>query len=213
MMAHYSKLLAWYQNEVGTKEEPLGSNMGSRVRFYQSSTGAYRAPWCVSFLQKGLQQLNLPRVADRSAGVFYVVGWARKHGLVRTHPKAGYFVAFMHDQGHIGIVKSVSVNSFATIEGNATNRVRGDRVYSRAGNYYVFIQVPGVDYGDKKPLPKPPPRPKYVPRFQVVAGEGTKAKVIVNWNKWKVVSARIPKAVARNRAVRVKRKLVKNPAK
>jgi hypothetical protein len=212
-MVYYGKLLAWYAKEVGTAEVPTGSNSGPRVSFYQSSTGAYHAPWCVSFLQKGLQSLGIPRVADRSAGVFYVVGWAKKHGLVRSNPKAGYFVAFMHDQGHIGIVKSVSTNSFTTIEGNASNRVRGDRVYQRSGNYYVFIQVPGVDYGDKKPLPKPPPKPAYVPRFQIVAGEGTKAKVLVNWGKWKVVSARIPTLAAKRRAVSVKRKLVKNPAK
>ena len=209
-MTHFSKLLAWYSKEVGTTEVPLGSNKGPRVHFYQSSTGAYNAAWCVSFLQKGLQENQVSRIADRSAGVFYVAGWARKHGLTRSQPKPGYFVCFMRAAGHIGVVRAVTPTTFSTIEGNTTNKVRSDHVYLRSGPY-VFIQVPGVDYGDKKVAPKPPPRPKYVPRFQVVAGEGTKAKVLVNWGKWKVVQARIPTLVAKRKAVRVKRKMIKNP--
>lgn len=34
--------------EVGVKEHPAGSNDGPRVHTYQSSTGAYRQPWCAS---------------------------------------------------------------------------------------------------------------------------------------------------------------------
>ncbi len=209
-MTPVAKLLAWYEKEVGTKEEPLGSNRGQRVHYYQSSTGAYNAAWCVSFLQKGLQALGIPRLADRTAGVFYLVGWARKHGLTRSVPKMGYFVAFMHGQGHIGIVKNVYKNgSFRTIEGNATNRVRGDRVYPKNGAY-AFVKVPGVDYGDVpvKPVPK---KPKWVPRFQIVTGEGTKVKVLAGWGTWKNVSVRIPKLVAEKRAFKIKRKLVRNP--
>lgn len=34
--------------EVGVKEQPANSNDGPRVRVYQATTGAYKAPWCAS---------------------------------------------------------------------------------------------------------------------------------------------------------------------
>lgn len=212
-MVTAEKLLAWYKGEVGNREYPLGSNKGVRVSFYQSSTGAYGAAWCVSFLQKGLQVLGIPRVADRTAGVFYLVDWARKHGLTRPAPKPGYFVAFMRGQGHIGIVKDVFKNgSFRTIEGNASNMVRGDRIYSKSGPY-VFVRVPGIDYGDVHVSKPPPPKPALVPRFQIVTGEGTKVKVLFGWNTWAKIALRVPKLVAEKKAFKIQRKLVKNPAK
>jgi hypothetical protein len=34
--------------EIGVKEHPAGSNDGARIRVYQSTTGAYKQPWCAS---------------------------------------------------------------------------------------------------------------------------------------------------------------------
>jgi hypothetical protein len=205
------RLLDWYTKEVGVREYPLGSNDGVRVNYYQSSTGAYNAAWCVSFLQKGLQALGVPRVADRTAGVFYLVGWARKYGLTRSTPKPGYFVAFMRGTGHIGVVKYVFKNgSFRVVEGNATNRVRGDRIHPRNGPY-VFIRVPKIDYGDAKPVKPPVKKPKWLPRFQIVTGEGPKVKVLAGWGTWKNIAVRIPRLVAEKKAFRIQRKLIRNP--
>jgi hypothetical protein len=205
-MADVKKLLAVYRAELGVREVPFGSNRGPRVRQYQSSTGAYGAAWCVSFLQWGFQQVGVPRIANRSAGVFYCVDWARKNGLLRYSPKPGYLAAYMWSAGHMGIVEEVAAGGFMAIEGNASNMVRRNW---RDGRNTVYIKVPGVDYGTKRVVP-PPPKQKWVPRFQIVAGEGPEAKVIVNWNKWNVVSARIPRLVAQNRAIRIRRKLVRN---
>jgi hypothetical protein len=36
--------------EVGVTEHPYGSNDGPRVHAYQSVTGAYKQPWCASFV-------------------------------------------------------------------------------------------------------------------------------------------------------------------
>jgi hypothetical protein len=201
-------LLSTYRAELGVREVPLGSNRGPRVRQYQASTGAYGAAWCVSFLQWGLQKNGVPRIANRSAGVFYCVDWARKNGYLRYSPKPGYLAAYMWSAGHIGIVEDVSVGGgFRAIEGNASNSVR----YKwRDGRNTVYIRVPGIDYGDSKPVPKPKPKPKWVPRFQIVSGVGPKAKVVVGWNKWNVIQARIPRLVAQGRAFRLRRKLVRN---
>jgi hypothetical protein len=96
---------------------------------------------------------------------------------------------------------------FRAIEGNASNSVR----YKwRDGRNTVYIRVPGIDYGDSKPVPPPPPKPKWVPRFQIVSGMGPKTKVVVGWNKWNVIQARIPRLVAQGRAFRLRRKLVRN---
>jgi hypothetical protein len=205
-MVTAAQLLSLYRGELGVREVPTGSNRGPRVRQYQASTGAYGAAWCVSFLQFGLWKLGVPRIANRSAGVFYCVDWARKNGLLRYSPKPGYLAAYMWSAGHIGIVEEVAAGGFMAIEGNASNMVRRNW---RDGRNTVYIKVPGVDYGTKRVVP-PPPKQKWVPRFQIVAGEGPEAKVLVNWNKWNVVSARIPRLVAQGRAVRIRRKLVRN---
>jgi hypothetical protein len=206
-MADVKTLLATYRAELGVREVPYGSNRGPRVRQYQSSTGAYGAAWCVSFLQWGFQQVGVPRIANRSAGVFYCVDWARRNGLLRYSPKPGYLAAYMWSAGHIGIVEDVSPGGFMAIEGNASNMVR--RKW-RDGRNTVYIKVPGIDYETKRIVPPPPPKPAWVPRFQIVAGEGPKAKVLVNWGKWNVVNARIPRLVARGQAFRIRRKLVRN---
>jgi hypothetical protein len=199
-------LLSTYRSELGVREVPMGSNRGPRVRQYQSSTGAYGAAWCVSFLQWGLQKNGVPRIANRSAGVFYCVDWARKNGYLRYSPKPGYLAAYMWSAGHIGIVEELSSGGFMAIEGNASNMVRRNW---RDGRNTVYIKVPGVDYGTKRVVP-PPPKVKWVPRFQIVSGEGARTKVIVGWNKWDVIQARIPRLVAQGRAFRLRRKLVRN---
>jgi hypothetical protein len=202
-------LISVYRGELGVREVPYGSNRGPRVRQYQSSTGAYNAAWCVSFLQWGFQKAGVPRIANRSAGVFYCVDWARKNGLLRYSPKPGYLAAYMWSAGHIGIVEELLPGGgFVAIEGNASNMVRRNW---RDGRNTVFIKVPGVDYGTRRVVPPPPPKPKWVPRFQIVSGQGTKAKVLVGWGKWSTVSARIPRLVAQGRAFQVRRKLVRNP--
>jgi hypothetical protein len=209
-MTTFKTLLATYRAELGVREDPLGSNRGPRVRQYQSSTGAYNAAWCVSFLQWGLQKNGVARIANRSAGVFYCVDWARKNGLLRYSPKPGYLACYMWSQGHIGVVEEVTLRGgFMAIEGNASNRVM--RKW-RDGKNTVYIRVPGIEYGDfKPPAPPAPPKPKWVPRFQIVSGEGAKTKVLVNWNKWSVIQARVPRLVAQGKAFRLRRKLVRNP--
>jgi hypothetical protein len=204
-MVKAKDLLAWYAGEIGVRE--VGRNGGVRVHDYQSATGAYNAPWCVSFLQYGLKVKGVGRVADRTAGVFYLAGWARRNGLARSTPKRGYFACYMWGAGHIGIVETVHHDgTFTAIEGNASNSVR--RKW-RDGRNTLFVQIPGVDYRDGPPAPKPKPKPKWVPRFQIVSGDGQKVKVLVGWDKWKVVNARIPRLVAAGRAFQIRRKLVK----
>jgi hypothetical protein len=109
--------------------------------------------------------------------------------------------------GHIGVVDEVHDGGFMAIEGNASNSVR---TKWRDGRNTVYIRVPGVDYGDAKPSVPPAKKPLWVPRFQIVSGEGKKQKVIASWGKWQNINARIPRLVAAGVAFRLQRKLVRN---
>ena len=143
LCAGEGRLLRTARREIGVHESPWGLNCGRRVRYYQSSTGAYCAAWCVSFGQKMLQASGFSTIANRSAGVFYVVSYANRAGWLNSMPKPGRFVAFMEGSGHFGIVESVTPRGFSTIEGNANNSVMR-RFYRHGSRRVLFINVPGV---------------------------------------------------------------------
>jgi hypothetical protein len=204
-MVKAKDLLAWYAGQVGVRE--IGRNGGRQVNIYQSATGAYNAPWCVSWIQYGLKVNGIGPIFDRTAGVFYFVMKARRYGLTRSKPQRGYAIAFMNGAGHIGIIETVHHSGeMTTLEANHNNMVA--RVRRPARGNYVFVKLPSVDYNTFIE-PPPKPKPKWLPRFQIVSGEGSKAKVIVGWGKWSSVSARIPRLVASGRAYQIRRKLVK----
>lgn len=186
---------------IGDVEQPWGSNDGYWVRKFQSATGAYRAPWCVSFLQYCIKSILGYTIADGTAGVFYLVNWGRKHGYLRPVAEPGLLVAFLNGAGHIGIVETVKGDSMTTIEGNANNQVLR-RTRPSKGNY-AFVQIPGTSNST------PPPKPKLVPRFELLTSEKGHTVVLARWGTWKIVSAKIPQLVANKRAFQIKRKLVK----
>lgn len=109
------------RGELGVAETSW--NYSWRIAQYQSTTGAYHAPWCVSFQQWVRVVSGYGSIANRSAGVFYVVSWSSNRGLLRAKPRPGYLVAFMDRLGHIGLVEKVTRYGFWSIEGNASNRV------------------------------------------------------------------------------------------
>lgn len=187
---------------LGVREVPDGSNSGPSVSKFQSSTGAYRLPWCVSFQQYCIKSTLGYTIADATAGVFYLVSWGRKHGYLRPVAEPGLLVAFLNGAGHIGIVESVTGDSMTTIEGNHNNSVA--RVTRPSRGNYAFVQIPGTST-----TPPPKPKPKLVPRFELVTSEKGHTVVLARWGTWKIVSAKIPQLVANKRAFQIKRKLVK----
>jgi hypothetical protein len=66
-----------------------------------------------------------------------------------------------------------------------------------------------VDYGTVVAKP-PKKKPLWVPRFQIVSGVGNKTHVIAGWGKWSNINTRIPGLVAKGRAFRLQRKLIRN---
>lgn len=130
------------RSQLGVHEIPDGSNDGLRVRVFQRVTGAFRAPWCASFVQWVFGTAGVGTIANRSAGVFYIVDWAHTHLMLHARPRVGAAVAYMRNLGHIGIVESLfGRDGFVAIEGNASNRVK--RVIRHVGDQRtVFVWAP-----------------------------------------------------------------------
>ncbi len=113
------------RKELGVHEIPDGSNDGPDVHRIQSSTGAYRAPWCVSFVQYVWFESFQVYLADRSANAYYLASWAEKEALTIPQAVVGCPVVYHVGDGHCGIVASVRPDgTFDAIEGNEANAVR-----------------------------------------------------------------------------------------
>lgn len=193
------KIAAIARAEFGVREQPLGSNDGPRVRQYQAVTGAFRAPWCVSFGQWVLKQAGIGPVANRTASAYYLADYARSHGWAIINPEPGCGVVYNLGAGHFGIVDSVNPNgTFYAIEGNEANSVT--RVLRQRSIVRCFIRFPGET---------PASRKVNVPRFEVVSSAGGHAQVVASWGKWTKVGPSLPRLLVkfRNRLV-LRRKVV-----
>lgn len=140
-----ARIVRLAQGEVGCREIPDGSNYSLCIRKYQAITGAFRAPWCVSFIQYLYWESGLGTFANRSASVFYTVAYARSRGWLRTIPKPGMVVSFMDRLGHQGLVERVVAGGIWTIEGNASNRVLRRFHPLRNNRPKIYFEVPGLD--------------------------------------------------------------------
>ena len=197
-MATPQQIIAKAASQVGVHEVPDGSNDGPGVRVFQAVTGAFRAPWCASFVQWVLRGCGVGPIANDSAGAYYIGDWARSHGLTIAKPEPGCVAVYHEGQGHIGIVQEIVPGGFYAIEGNYSNSV--SRVRRDLTNIYCLFRVPGVT---------PKPRTVWLPRFEIVGSRSGHAVVFVKLGKWSKVGPQIPSLVAKFRDVRVRRKLVK----
>lgn len=123
--------LAVAEAEIGVKEQPRNSNDGPRVREYQAVTGAYRAPWCASFVAWCFKRVgrNLRGFNTAYCPSYVASARASKNGLwvvKAADAKPGDLVLFDWQQNgesdHIGILASeVSARgAFTAIEGNTS---------------------------------------------------------------------------------------------
>jgi len=104
---------------VGIREVPPHSNDGPAVHRIQSATGAYRAPWCVSTVQYEDLHVLGSTYANRTAGVYYYLDYARRHGHLVAKPLPGDVVAYIIGAGHMGRVVNVHKDgTFDAVEGN-----------------------------------------------------------------------------------------------
>lgn len=110
---------------LGIHEVPDGSNDGPGVHRIQTSTGAYKAPWCVSTVQYVWKLVFGVTLADDTANAYHLADFANKAGWVVPRPVMGCPVVYHIGQGHAGIVEQVHPDgTFDAIEGNEGNAVR-----------------------------------------------------------------------------------------
>jgi CHAP domain/Putative peptidoglycan binding domain len=143
----FKKVLEIASGEVGTMENPIGSNAGVRVEEYLASVDLGKGfAWCVAFLyfcfEKASQELHGINPLVKTAGVLDL--WARAKCRKIVTPdfvnnpsliKPGYIfiISTGNGHGHTGIVESVEGGFLTTIEGNTndTGSPEGTGVFRR----------------------------------------------------------------------------------
>ena len=126
-MAVAEDLLALARQEIGTGEQPPGSNrVKYNTAYYGREVSGRAYPWCCVFLwwlfrMCGAAELFYGGVRTASCGT--LMDYARRSGLLVTEGyRAGDLVFFRFSGSggpeHVGIVESVQGETLVTIEGN-----------------------------------------------------------------------------------------------
>lgn len=104
---------------VGIREVPTGSNRGTGVHMIQSATHAYGLPWCVSTGQYIWLKTIGTTWAEDTAGVYFLLDYARAHKATIAKPIPGCGVCYLIGAGHYGtVVKVYPDGTFDAVEGN-----------------------------------------------------------------------------------------------
>ena len=170
MPSVYSKhdaVMKWAKGELGVHEEPLGSNRGTRVEFYQAHDwlpgGGY--PWCASFVDTAWEVGGKRKLPFPSAGAWDLGNRARAAGWAVTSVKqlvAGDFVTFKAGAGHVAIFLAYRNGLVETIDGNVDNAVE---LRSR-----TLTTVRDLIHVPELPVAVPPKTTK-PPVFEIVTDE------------------------------------------
>ena len=161
------------RTQLGKRENPMGSNMGSDIYKYKASTFLspnFGWPWCVAFWQWVIKQEFGKAFPYGTASVYQLADYARKHNLTTTTPKVGD--AALLGSSHITFVDSFTAGGgFVGLGGNQSNQVQRSN-YSRSSvTTWVSTDKVGKFLGvNKKVEPKP--------RYEIVRGEGGQRKVV-----------------------------------
>ena len=156
------ELLRVASAEIGVREEPPGSNRGTRVDEYLSriAPSLLGEPWCMAFVywcfDEAARALSRPCPAPKTAGVHsawraaqdmrgaHIVTTAqavRDPSLVR--PGMVFFIDTGGGRGHAGIVADVEGTGLVTIEGNTNDSGsrEGIGVFLRTGRRISGINL------------------------------------------------------------------------
>lgn len=182
-MATAKELVDYALSQVGTAENPLGSNKQKYGEYLDttnwylyksgSKTWVHKVngyDWCTQFhdycfvhvfgIEKARKLLNRPVYNNYGAVVKYAYNYMKEIGKVGTTPKVGSSIYFKNSYGlsHIGIVYAFDKNYVYTVEGNA-----GRNCWYVVKNKYLRTnsRIVGYDYPlyDAEPTPGPTPEP------------------------------------------------------
>lgn len=126
------KILTLARNQLGTKENPFGSNnVKYNTDYYGSAVSGENYAWCCVFVWWLFKQCGLSNLFYGGSKTAYcptLVSWFKSNGQWVTSGYKPGDVIFFDYQGdgsadHVGIVESVSGNKITCIEGNYSNSV------------------------------------------------------------------------------------------
>lgn len=112
--------------EIGTHEEPDGSNRGPRVDVY--TTPDLGEPWCAFFASWVWTRRDSGSPFGRIAAAQGIMRWGLANSRIARTPQAGDIFVIPRGpvHGHCGLICALlEENRVATVEGNASNAVRG----------------------------------------------------------------------------------------
>lgn len=138
--------------EIGTKENPFGSNcVKYNTWYYGRKVSGDDYPWCAVFVYWCYAKIGaksrLKGIENKAYCPSYVE-WARANGRIKSKPKKGYLVLFDWDKDgeadHIGFVEDYDNNNriLKTVEGNHSHKVA--TVYRDYSNVLCYIDADGA---------------------------------------------------------------------
>lgn len=155
--------------EEGTRESPMGSNTGPRIREYQAATWLPGTgwPWCSAFICWCYEQAG-KKLPFPTAGAYDMLARGQKAGWGTTAPQPGDPVIFNTGSGHVGLFIRFQGPDVVSLDGNTSDMV----AYRTRPRSLIrgCIHVPG----DRVPALPPVKKPVY----EVVRGEGDRAHVV-----------------------------------
>lgn len=167
-MSLKSKFIQIAREQVGTREDPAGSNnVKYNTAYYGHPVRGGNYSWCAVFVwwcmvQAGAAQLYYN--GGKTAYVPALLSWARSNGLTVSEPQPGDWVLFdwepNNSPNHIGIVEEVSSSTVTTIEGNSSDCVKRN-IYQRSNKAIMAYIRPAW------PADQTEPDPKYVTREEL----------------------------------------------
>ena len=130
MNAIAERLLDLAREEIGTTEQPSGSNcVKYNTAYYGREVRGPNLAWCAVFVWWLFQKAGVSRLYYNGGKTAYVpalVGHARRTGRIVDCPRAGDLVCFdFNGNGtpdHIGICEAFDGRTVTTIDGNTGNQ-------------------------------------------------------------------------------------------
>lgn len=130
-MYEIKKLTAWFRAQVGTAENPLGSNNERyNTAYYGREVFGDNYPWCATTIWTGYKECDLSkRYLDggRTAYCPYIASWAQSHGCwVTGGYREGDILLYAlggNQINHVGYCASANGKTVESIEGNYSDKV------------------------------------------------------------------------------------------
>ena len=129
-MATASTIIKTASNEIGVKETG-NNNVKYNTEYYGKAVNGDAYPWCAVFVWWVFKHSGASGIfygGGKTASVYEIWRYYNSLGRVYSSPKVGDLAIITTSAGgtygHVGIVKSVSGNTYVTIDGNSKDQVR-----------------------------------------------------------------------------------------